>query len=81
MAADGATVRLDSRVYAWNAQLTLPTELQSRVTIVGAGQGSTVLDRKRRGRFFRINSGGSVDVRQATLANGSAAPSKSETKD
>ena len=65
-AADGATITLGANIYTWPEE----TIVNKRITIVGAGQGSTTLDRKLGGRFFTINSGGHVTVKHLTITGG-----------
>ena len=65
-AVDGAIITLSAGNYTWSNEKTIT----KTITIQGAGQDSTILDRKTGGRFFTVNSGGHVTVKHLTLTGG-----------
>jgi hypothetical protein len=80
-AIDGATVMLEAGNYTWSEEIMLgggPTTSKpnnphnKRIRIVGAGRGSTVLDRKQGGPFFSVSGGGHVQVEHLTITGGTA---------
>ena len=68
-AADGATINIATGTHAWSTEVTVQNK---RVTIVGAGEALTTLDRNRRGRFFTVGDGGHVTLKHLTVTKGSA---------
>jgi hypothetical protein len=59
---------LEAGNYTWSKEIRITNK---RVRIVGAGRGSTVLDRKQGGRFFYV-TGGHVTVEHLTITGGKA---------
>ena len=66
-AADGTTVVLEARHYTWLNEITIGNK---RLTIMGAGKGSTTVDREAGGRFFTLTSGGSIVVKHLKMTGG-----------
>ena len=71
-AADGATIKIATGTHAWSTGVTVQTVQNKRVTIVGAGEALTTLDRNQGGRFFIIEDGGHVTLKHLTVTKGSA---------
>ena len=79
-AADGATIKIATGTHAWSTEVTVQNK---RVTIVGAGEALTILDRNQGGRFMaqemlrrirgRVNP---EDTAVATVPYSSAAADK-----
>ena len=67
-AADGATIKIATGTHAFKGV----TVRNKRVTIVGAGEALTTLDRNSGGRFFRVENGGHVTLKHLTVTKGSA---------
>ena len=67
-AADGATINIATGTHAWSTEVTVQNK---RVTIVGAGEALTTLDRNRSGRFFTVGNGGHVTLKHLTVTKGS----------
>ena len=68
-AADGATIKIATGTHAWSTEVTVQNK---RVTIVGAGEALTILDRNQGGRFFQVGDGGHVTLKHLTVTKGSA---------
>ena len=68
-AADGATIKIATGTHAWSTEVTVQNK---RVTIVGAGEALTTLDRNQGGRFFTVGDGGHVTLKHLTVTKGSA---------
>ena len=66
-ATDGATVVLEAKHYTWSNEITIGNK---RLTIMGAGKGSTTVDREAGGRFFTLTSGGSIVVKHLKMTGG-----------
>ena len=66
-AADGTTVVLEAREYTWLSEVTVENK---RLTITGAGRGSTTVNRKQGGRFFTLMNGGHVTVEHLSMTGG-----------
>ena len=66
-AADGATINIATGTHAWSTEVTVQNK---RVTIVGAGEALTTLDRNRGGRLFRVANGGRVTLKHLTVTGG-----------
>ena len=68
-AADGATIKIATGTHAWSTEVTVQNK---RVTIVGAGEALTTLDRNQGGRFFTVGDGGHVTLKHLTVTKGRA---------
>ena len=67
-AADGAVVTLGEGTHSWTTEVAL--QGNKHITIVGAGQGLTTLDRNSGGRFFTIPTGCHVVLKHSTVVRG-----------
>ena len=68
-AADGATINIAAGTHAWSTEVTVQNK---RVTIVGAGEALTTLDRNQGGRFFFVENGGHVTLKHLTVTKGTS---------
>jgi hypothetical protein len=69
-AADGSTIELAAGTFAWESQVTCTGKT---ITIRGAGKDSTVLDAGGVERFFILERGCVLMLRDVSLRNGNGA--------